>query len=419
MTDAELRDQAVAALERTTVGYRNKLWKTPPAGSQWAKGLALLAQIDAGPQPPIPAVILPLPPAPYNTIPASATPVNSSAALLKALAANTPSVVLDDGTYDNPVAFQDTGTSIYSRNLGKAVFTAAIAITNPTNPVTIQGPKMSVSDPAKGGAYGSCLSVWDSQSKGVTLLDLAVDGNKALPYGVWGGLAPNLAFQRATLTGFRPANGVYPVAARLENSGIAQTISYQQISDLDISDVTAQGQSNGTAEVGLWVGHQTVNGVQRIRVRLVSLASIETVNDCHDTTFEDITIDMSGANQAGQWTVGVYHEHFSNNLTFNRENMVGVHQGHTCEWDDGTPGNQAVNNLTVTDAVIDASGCNKPRACGIYGDAGTNGITATNVTFKNQDWAAIGAFQNKVPPVAKNCVYEMLAGAVPLSTDHI
>jgi hypothetical protein len=45
--DATLRDQAVAALKQTTVGYRNKYWTVPPAGSQWAKGLELLAQIGA------------------------------------------------------------------------------------------------------------------------------------------------------------------------------------------------------------------------------------------------------------------------------------------------------------------------------------------------------------------------------------
>ena len=33
-------DAAVAALKLTTVGYKNKYWKAPPAGSPWAAGLA-------------------------------------------------------------------------------------------------------------------------------------------------------------------------------------------------------------------------------------------------------------------------------------------------------------------------------------------------------------------------------------------
>lgn len=51
MTDAEFRDQAVAELRKTTVGYLNKHWTTPPAGTHWANALALLAQIGATPPP--------------------------------------------------------------------------------------------------------------------------------------------------------------------------------------------------------------------------------------------------------------------------------------------------------------------------------------------------------------------------------
>ena len=64
-------DAAVSALELTTVGYKNKYWKTPPAGSQWALGLAAIAaaRAEAGqlvapsPTPPPPP---PPPPGPYT-----------------------------------------------------------------------------------------------------------------------------------------------------------------------------------------------------------------------------------------------------------------------------------------------------------------------------------------------------------------
>lgn len=55
MTDAELRDAALAELEQTTVGYVNSKWKTPPAGTHWANARALLAQIGAVTPPPPPA----------------------------------------------------------------------------------------------------------------------------------------------------------------------------------------------------------------------------------------------------------------------------------------------------------------------------------------------------------------------------
>lgn len=54
MTDAELRDAALAELEQTTVGYVNSKWKTPPAGTHWANARALLAQIGAVTPPPPP-----------------------------------------------------------------------------------------------------------------------------------------------------------------------------------------------------------------------------------------------------------------------------------------------------------------------------------------------------------------------------
>lgn len=54
MTDAEIRDAAVQHLQRTSVGFVNKYWKTPPAGTEWKQALDLLAQIGAAPPPPPP-----------------------------------------------------------------------------------------------------------------------------------------------------------------------------------------------------------------------------------------------------------------------------------------------------------------------------------------------------------------------------
>jgi Papain family cysteine protease len=58
VSDAQLRDEAVAELHLTTVGYINKHWTTPPAGTHWAAAEALLAQIGgAAPPPPPPAPV--------------------------------------------------------------------------------------------------------------------------------------------------------------------------------------------------------------------------------------------------------------------------------------------------------------------------------------------------------------------------
>lgn len=54
-TDADLVKQAIAKLQQTTVGFKNKSWSTPPAGSNWGQALALLAQVaGSNPIPPPP-----------------------------------------------------------------------------------------------------------------------------------------------------------------------------------------------------------------------------------------------------------------------------------------------------------------------------------------------------------------------------
>lgn len=64
MTDGELRDAAVAHLKKTTVGYINKRWTTPPAGSEWKQALDLLAQVGITP-PPDPDPVPPQPTTAY------------------------------------------------------------------------------------------------------------------------------------------------------------------------------------------------------------------------------------------------------------------------------------------------------------------------------------------------------------------
>jgi hypothetical protein len=54
VTDKELRDAAVRDLKLTTVGYKNKHWTTPPAGTKWKSAMDLLAQIGQVMPPPDP-----------------------------------------------------------------------------------------------------------------------------------------------------------------------------------------------------------------------------------------------------------------------------------------------------------------------------------------------------------------------------
>ena len=129
--DATLRDQAVIALKKTTVGYRNKYWSTPPMSSQWAEGLALLAQIGAAPPPPPPppGIAPPLPPTKY-TIPAGWTLVTTTAELLAAIAAGTQTIALEDGIYDNAGPVACGACNLYAANLLGAVVRFGISFTS-------------------------------------------------------------------------------------------------------------------------------------------------------------------------------------------------------------------------------------------------------------------------------------------------
>lgn len=72
MTDNELRDSAIEHLKKTSVGYVNKHWTTPPVGTEWEKGLSLLMQIGeivSPPPPPPSSGGVPLPVGPLTDSP--------------------------------------------------------------------------------------------------------------------------------------------------------------------------------------------------------------------------------------------------------------------------------------------------------------------------------------------------------------
>jgi hypothetical protein len=53
MTDKEKSDAAITHLKKTTVGYINKKWTIPPAGTEWKQALDILATIgETAPEPP-------------------------------------------------------------------------------------------------------------------------------------------------------------------------------------------------------------------------------------------------------------------------------------------------------------------------------------------------------------------------------
>jgi hypothetical protein len=191
------------------------------------------------------------------------------------------------------------------------------------------------------------------------------------------------------------------------------------ISDISVDGISrpTPGSSNGTAEAGLWIGQPVTGGIHRIKIRNVSISGIETNNNAFNTTFTDLDINMSGPHAyAG---VGIYLEHFSHHLTFNNFTITASRTGINAEWDDGTPGNAAAHYTTIENGTIDSAGWNGDgKTTGIYLDVGTEATTITNVTFKHQTFAAIGAYQTIGTNTFTNNTFQLSVGVPGVSPNH-
>lgn len=354
------------------------------------------------------------------SLPAGATVVATSAALNAALSGGAKDIVLADGTYDSASYFQDSnGSRLYAQHLGGAVFTAALVVGGnfSSGGAIVRGIAFNVSDGGK-TFQGGALQTWGPAGANLQVLDCTFEGHGVVPVGLLALNPAGLVAQRLTFSHFTDE------AIRASDNKAAaygaSTPSIGLIADISINGVTraTPGSSNGTAEAGLWIGHPVTGGVHRIRVRNVSISGIETVNNAWDTTFSDLDIDMSGSNASSG--VGVYLEHFSRNLVFTNFTMSGVGTGFNAEWTDGVAGNAAAHNVTIKDGSIDAQGWNKPgHTAGIYLDEGTESTTVSNVTFKNQNWAAIGAYKNIGTNAFGGNIYGLATGALQLSNGHI
>ena len=375
------------------------------------------------PPPPAPTptpttVAAPIAPSTY-AVPSGAVVVSSSAQLVSALSGSTANdIVLADGTYDSSSYFTDSnGSRLFAQHLGGAVLTAGLVVGGNSGPggAVVQGLAFDVSSAAK-TLQGSELITWGPAGSNLHVLDTTFAGHGVVPIGLNGYNPAGLVAQRLTF-----ANLTDEGLRASDNATVALgavTPSISSISDISVNGVTRStpGASNGTAEAGIWIGHPVTNGVHRIRIRNVSSSGIETVNNAWNTTFTDLDIDMSGPNAyAG---VAVYIEHFGYNLVFNRFQIRGSRVGITAEWNDPAWGSVAASHNTVVEnGTIDAAGWTLPgHTCGIFLDQGTESTTASGVTFANQNFAAIDAFNT----VGTNSFTNNTYGSVtPISTAHI
>jgi hypothetical protein len=250
------------------------------------------------------------------------------------------------------------------------------------------------------------------------VLDCVFRGNGAIAFGLLvynpsGLVAERLAFSNFTDVALRAS----------DNQAVAYgaaTPRIASIADISVDGVSrpTPGASDGTAEAGVWIGHPVTAGVHRISVRNVSWSGIETVNNAWDTIFTDLTVDMSGPKSAA--AVGIYLEHFNHRNVFERFRITGAAMGITAEWADPAWGGVAgAHETVIRDGVIDAAGASAAKTFGVYLDEGTVSTTVTGVVFRNQSFAAIGAYKTAgTNRFEGNDTSGLGAGALPLSTEH-
>jgi hypothetical protein len=256
----------------------------------------------------------------------------------------------------------------------------------------VRGVTFNVSDAAR-TLGGGIIHIWGVAGTSTQVLDCVLNGNAVVPDGILAYNPRGLRVERVQLSNFTDVG--LRASDNVQLAYGASVPVMDVIQDVVIDGVSrpVPGSSNGTGESGLWVGEPVQNGVHRIRVSNVSWSGIETANNAWDTQFTDIDVDMSGARQfAG---VGVYLEHYSRNLKFDHFLLKGVRVGFNAEWNDPAWGSVAgAHYVTIQNGLIDSTGSTlSGHQAGIYLDQGTESTTVNSVTFRNQNWAGIGAYQ--------------------------
>jgi hypothetical protein len=368
-----------------------------------------------------PSAIAPSQPPSSYPLPAGAIVVTSSAELVTALASSQPSdIVLADGVYGTDGSFWNTaGHRLYAQRLGGAVLTSGLVIGSNSGAGggVVRGIVFDVSDPNKAFG-GGIVHIWGAGGRNTKVLDSVFWGNRLIPVGVLAynpdGLAvQRLQFREFTHEGLRASDNTH-VAYGTPTPRIAV------VSDIDVDGVahTPLGSSDGRAEAGIWIGHPVVNGVRRIKIRNVSWSGIWVGNNSWNTTYEDLDIDMSGANE--YLGVAVYLEHFSYGNTFQRFHLR-ARFGFSAEWSDPALGGIAAAHFsTIQNGTIEAVTRKPGRSAGVYLDEGTEATTVTSIRFRNQNWAAIGAYKTVGVNRFQDNDYSGLApGAVAISNEHI
>jgi hypothetical protein len=331
--------------------------------------------------------------------------VSTSAQLLTALAATTPSdIVLADGVYDNPAPFSDANDHrIYAAHLGGATLHAGIVLGGNFGPggALVRGLAFDVADPAK-TFEGGVIQTWGPSGRNAQVLDSSITGNAAVQTGILARQVEGLVVQRVALANFQ-SYGLF-VDENVQGATVATPPVLEDIAVANVSRPTP-ASSNGTAEACIWLGNTAT--LRRAKVSNCAWDGLWAGTAFSGGLVTDLTVSAT--------PVGLYLEHYTTNSTF--QNMLvggNVSTGVNCEWADPAWGSKpGCNGNTIQNSTFDTT-----RA-GVYLDQGTNGVTVRGCRFLNQSWAAIGNYLGSGNSASGNDYSGVGPGAVGFTTNHI
>lgn len=396
--------------------------------TEMGKGLVFVEDERRGvvepppPPPPTTDVVAPAPPTSY-AIPAGAVSVANAAQLIAAMSGSAKDIVLEDGTYDNASPIVNSGGHrLYARNLGKAKFVTGLVMggSSGSGGALAQGLAFDTPGPSGKLQGGAQIYTWGAAGVGSRIYDCTFEGHMLTEYGIRATQNQGLDCQRLRIRNFRDVG--LRASDNVRVAYKAATPRIKRITDIFTENVAYNppGSSGGVAEAGVWIGHPVDNPVERIDCRNIGRKALETVNSCYDTVFRDLYLDMTGPlAQAGGIGVGCYLEHNNHYNTYEKFLIVGVNRGFNGEWNENTPGNAGAQHLTIRNGIVDANGWTRGgNTAGVYFDTGCDSNTVQGCTFKNQNWAGVGAFQNIGTNVFEPNTYQMQSTALPLRTTH-
>jgi hypothetical protein len=346
----------------------------------------------------------PIPPSPYST-PTGAVVVSTSAGLEQALQASKPTdIVLADGVYDNDEPFMNSGGHrVYAASLGRAVLRAGFVLGHNWGPGNglLRGLAFDVSDPAK-TLHGDIVHVWGTGS-GSRLLDLTLDGHKAVSAGIKVREPDGVVIQRVTVRNF--TGWGINVDANVLDRTVLRPPLVEDVVATDVTRVVPQS-SNGTSEACVWIGNTAT--VRRVFAARCAWEGIWTGTASKGAVLEDIRVVES--------ETGVYAEHYNSAGTTFRRLDIGpsVKRGFNCEWSDPAWDSIAgCIDIVIEDSLFDTT------RIGVYMDEGTTRTTIRRSVFRNQDWAAIADHKGVSNSYYDNDYSGVGRGGVPVSTEHL